>query len=148
MAFMPTLETDNYYGAFHFRVSIAGLADVNQTFTKVTNIISESEPMEFAHGTDPYMRKSVGRTKFDDLALERVYNGSDEFYEWRLEIENGSLTRRDITIELMKQDGTVVRTMVCRSAWPMKWQLPDMDASASSPASEVITLSVERVTNS
>ena len=48
----------------------------------------------------------------------------------------------------MKQDGTVVRTMVCRSAWPMKWQLPDMDASASSPASETITLSVERVTNS
>jgi len=145
----PSLAPENYYGAYYFSVSIDGLedADINQTFTKVSGVVSESEPLEFKHGTDPYIRKTVGRTKYEDLALERIYNGSDAFYKWRLEIEDGTISRKDITIRMMKANGDVVRTMVCRTAWPSKWQLPEMDASGTNPATEVITLSVEKVTN-
>jgi phage tail-like protein len=142
------LGSDNYYGSYYFRVSIPDVAgDINQTFTKVSGVVSETEPMEFKHGTDPYIRKTVGRTKYEDLSLERIYNGNDGFYTWRLEIEAGNLTRKDIKIEMMKANGDVIRTMICRSAWPSKWQLPEMDSSSTSPASEVITLSVEKVTN-
>jgi phage tail-like protein len=149
MALMPELDTDNYYGAFHFRVSIPDVAgDVNQAFVKVSGVVSQSEKMEFMHGTDPYMRKSVGRTQYEDVTLERIYNGSDAFYAWRMEVEQGLITRKDVTVYMLKQDGSTVRTMVCRKAWPVRWELPEMDAQASGPAVERITLAVEAVTNS
>lgn len=148
MALTPELDSENYVGAFHFRVSIPDVAgDVNQAFTRVSGVVSQSEKMEFMQGTDPYVRKSVGRVSYEDITLERIYNGSDSFYEWRMQVEAGQIVRRDVKIEMLKPDGTPVRTMMCRSAWPSRWELPEMDASGSSGAVERITLTVERVTN-
>jgi phage tail-like protein len=148
MGLMPELDTDNYVGAFNFRVNIPDVAgDINQAFVKVSGVVSQSEKMEFMQGTDPYMRRAVGRTSYEDMTLERIYNGSDAFYEWRMEVENGTITRRDVKIELLKPDGSPVRTMMCRAAWPSRWELPEMDASGSNGAVERITLTVERVTN-
>ena len=59
---VPELDTVNYVGSFHFRVNIPDVAgDVNQAFTRVSGVVSASEPMEFMHGTHPYVRKGVGR---------------------------------------------------------------------------------------
>lgn len=148
MGLMPELDTENYVGSFRFRVSIPDVAgDINQAFIKVSGVVSQSEKMEFMQGTDPYVRKSVGRTGYEDVMLERIYNGSDSFYEWRMQIELGGIQRRDVKIEMLKADGSPVRVMMCRSAWPSRWELPEMDARASSGALERITLTVERVTN-
>lgn len=145
---VPELDTENYVGSFHFRVSIPDVAgDVNQAFTRVSGVVSQSEPMEFMHGTDPYVRKGVGRTSYEDMTLERIYNGSDAFYSWRLEVETGTVTRRNLKIEMLKPSGEVARTMMCMGAWPSRWELPEMDASGSSGATERITLTVERVVN-
>jgi len=144
---MTEMDTENYFGAFHFRVSIPDVAgDINQTFTKVSGVVAQSEKMEFMHGTDPYMRKSVGRTSYEDMTLERVYNGNDGFYAWRQEVEQGIINRKNVTITMLKQDGQMVRKMDCLKAWPVKWELPEMDAQSSSPAIERITLAVEAVT--
>jgi phage tail-like protein len=148
MGLYNEMDTDNYIGAFNFRVSIPRYAsDINQAFVRVSGVVSTSEPMEFAHGTDPYVRKSVGRTTYEDVTLERIYNGVDSFYEWRMQIEAGSVERHDVKIELLKPDGTVSRTMICRGAWPSRWELPEMDASGSQGATERIGLTVENVTN-
>lgn len=148
MALYPELDTNSYVGAFNFRVTIPDISgDVNQAFTAVSGVVSESEKMEFMQGTDPYTRKGVGRTAYEDVSLQRVYNGTDGFYDWRMEIENGSVTRKDIKVELLRPDGQVARTMMLRGAWPSRWELPPMDASGSGGAIETITLTVERVTN-
>ena len=148
MGLVPELDTENYVGSFHFRISIPDVAgDVNQAFTRVSGVVSTSEPMEFMHGTDPYVRKGVGRTSYEDVTLERIYNGSDAFYSWRLDVEAGSIIRRDVKIEMMKGNGEVSRTMMCMGAWPSRWELPEMDASGSGGAVERISLTVERVTN-
>ncbi len=148
MALYPELDTNSYVGSFNFRVTIPDISgDVNQAFTSVSGVVSESEKMEFMQGTDPYQRKGVGRTFYEDVTLQRVYNGSDSFYGWRMEVEAGTVNRRDVKIELLRPDGQVSRTMMCRSAWPSRWELPPMDASGSEGAVESITLTVERVTN-
>lgn len=147
MGLYPELETNTYVGSFHFRVSIPNMESINQAFTGVSGVVSESEKMEFMHGTDPYVRKGAGRTTYEDVVLQRIYNGSDQFYEWRIQVEAGIVERRDIKIELLRPDGSVARTMMCRGAWPSKWELPPMDASGSSAAVESISLTVERVTN-
>ena len=41
----------------------------------------------------------------------------------------------------------VVRHMTLVQAWPIRWELPELDASGSGPATERITLSIENVTH-
>lgn len=148
MSLLPELGTEEYLGSFHFRVKIEGIStDINQAFTRISGVVSQSEPMEFMHGTDPYVRKGVGRTSFEDVTLERIWNGTDKFYEWRQEVEGGVISRKTVTIEMLKPNGEVSRTQNCIGAWPSRWELPEMDASGSSGAVERITLTVERVKN-
>lgn len=146
MGLIPEMDIDSYVGAWNFRVKIDEITgDVNQGFVRVSGVVSTSELMEFMHGIDPYVRRAPGRAQFEDMRLERVYNGTDAFYEWRLSIEEGTITRRDVTVELLKADGTPVRTMKCINAFPSRWELPDMETTGSSGALERITLTVERV---
>lgn len=134
------------YGAFRFRVYIDNSDQaVNQAFTKVSGVQSESETMEYMQGTDAYVNTAPGRPKFADVELQRVYNGIDSFYKWRRAIERGEIVRRTVTIELLDVQNRFVRAMSCIDAWPKAWYMPEMDSQTSSPAMERIVLSVSEV---
>jgi phage tail-like protein len=105
------LETDNYIGNYQFVVQIDDINEVNQTFVRVSGVVSNTEAMEFMQGTDPYVRKGVGRTSWEEVTLERVYNGADEFYDWCIQIENGDISRRNVTVCLLKLNGEQAREM-------------------------------------
>ncbi|MED5373164.1 MAG: phage tail protein [Myxococcota bacterium] len=137
--------TNNYIGSFHFRVTIEGINDPLDGFLKVSKITSTTENMDFKHGLDSAVRKAPGRTTYDDITLERVYSGLDEFYAWRQAIEAGNIDRRTVSIEFLRSDHTTMRRYVLLNAYPSKWELPAMDASGSQAATEVITLSLENV---
>lgn len=139
------LSTDSYVGAHNFQVVIDGMDAINTEFVSVAGLTSTTEVIDFAHGTDPYVRKTAGRVTYEDITMERVYKGVDAFYKWRLEVENGNIERRSITITLMNAAFEPVRSMVLDSAWPSGWVMPAMDASSSGPATESITLTCERV---
>jgi phage tail-like protein len=142
------VQTDNYVGTHNFQVKIEGIDVINTEFVSISGVVSESEEIEFMHGTDPYVRKSAGRVTYEPVTLERVYKGVDDFYGWRLEVENGNIERRDVTITMMDSAFRAIRAMTLEKAWPSKWEMPDMDASSSGPAIERITLCVERVRES
>ena len=138
--------TNNYIGSFHFRVKVDGINDPLDGFIKVSSITSTTETVEFKHGMDRAVRKNPGRTTFEDVTLERVYSGLDEFSQWRQRIVDGEIDRRTVSIEYLKPDGaTVVRRYELYNSYPSKWELPEMDAGGSNAAMERITLSVERV---
>lgn len=142
--------TDQYKNAFSFEIIITGYTDgsgINQAFTRCSGIVSNSEAMEYMHGTDPYVRKNPGRVTFEDVTLERVYNGLDDFYIWRQEIERGGSEKHDVQIYMKDRAKNVVRHMTLVQAWPIRWELPELDASGSGPATERITLSIENVTH-
>jgi phage tail-like protein len=140
--------TETFHNAFCFEVLVAGLTteNVNQAFTRVSGIVSQSEMMEFMQGTDPYVRKSPGRVSFEDISLERVWNGSDAFYDWRLAIEQGGTQTRDVSIIMKTRGLKEVRVMTLVEAWPSRWELPELDASGAGTATERITLTVLNVT--
>jgi len=148
MAVQFDLQTDNYVGTHNFQVMIEGIEVLNTEFVSVSGVVSESEEIEFMHGTDPYVRRAAGRVTYEPVVMERVYKGMDEFYAWRLEVENGNIERKNVTVTMMDAAFTPVRAMTLEGAWPSKWEMPDMDASSSGPATERITLTVERVRES
>lgn len=137
--------SNNYIGNFHFRVKVEGLNDPLDGFLKCSPITSTTENMTFKHGLDRAVRKSPGRTNVEDITLERVYSGLDEFARWRQQIVDGAYDRRTVSIEYLRGDGTVVRRYELYSSYPSKWELPSLDAGSSTPAVEKITLSAERV---
>ena len=136
--------TGVYLGTFHFRVTISG-GDPLDGFIRISPVISETEEMSFKHGMDRVVRKAMGRTVFQEIVLERVYSGRDEFSVWRDNIVMGVEDRRMVKIEYLAPDGTLIREYDCYNSWPKRWELPAMDAGSSSPAVEKITLAVERV---
>jgi phage tail-like protein len=137
--------TNNYIGSFQFRVTVEGINDPLDGFVKVSSIVSTTENIEFKHGLDANVRKAPGRTTFEDITLERVYSGLDEFATWREAIVNGTIDRRTVSVEYLRNDGTMVRKYSLYNAYPSKWELPEMDAGGSNTAVERITLSVEKV---
>jgi phage tail-like protein len=142
----PQYGLDNYIGAFNFKVSIDEIEVENSKFISVSGVVSSSETMEFMHGDDRYVMKQPGRASFEDIELKRIYQQVDAFYEWRVQIENGNIQRKNVTISLMLPDmSTVVRTMTIMDCYPSKWELPPMDASSSEAAVETITLTCSHV---
>jgi phage tail-like protein len=148
MAISYDLATDNYIGSYNFQIAIDGITDINSEFVTVSGVVSTTEELEFMHGNDPYVRKSAGRLSYEPVVMERVYKGVDDFYRWRLEVEAGNIDRKDVTIRMMNAGFQVIRQMTLGGAWPIKWEMPDMDATSSRPAMERITLSVDRVRES
>lgn len=137
--------TNNYIGSFHFRVTVEGINDPIDGFLKVGAITTTTENVDFKHGMDMSVRKAPGRTTYEDVVLERVYSGLDEFYAWRQGIEAGNIDRRTVSIEFLRPDHSTMRRYVLLNAYPSKWELPAMDASGSQTAVEKITMAVEKV---
>jgi phage tail-like protein len=117
-------------------------SDVNQAFVRISGVVTTSEDIEYMQGTDTSVGTAPGRTKFDDLQMERIFNGTDHFYAWRRRIENGEMELGNLTIEMLDRGGQVVRRVVCANAWPKRWEMPEMDATSSNLAIEKITLAV------
>jgi len=138
-------KTDLFKNAFCFEINVEGFTDVNQAFTRVSGIVSNSEAMEYMQGTDSFVRKNPGRVTFEDVTLERVYNGQDDFYTWRRSIEDGGTEKKPVQIYMKDRQLQIVRHMTLVEAWPVRWELPELDASGSGAATERITLSVQRV---
>jgi phage tail-like protein len=140
-------DLDKYMGSFNFRISIDGVPQECSKVVSVQSVQTESELVEYQLGHEPFMRKIPGRNKFSEIEITRIYQGYDQFYNWRMMIEEGIDNLRTVNIEILAPDlNTVVRKMVLHNCWPSRWQLPNMDASSTEVAIETITLACERVT--
>ncbi len=147
---------DYAYGGFRFRLFMADAngkfstdaesQQINQAFVKVSGVGTESEIIEYMQGTDVSVATSPGRVKYSNITLDRVFKGADELYRWRRRIEQGYADRRSIKVEMLDLTGQqLIRSMILHGAWPCKWNMPDLDASDSSPAIESIELAVIEV---
>jgi phage tail-like protein len=142
-------DLDKYVGAFNFRILVDGVPQESMKVLGISNVISESEIVEYKLGHEPYVRKIPGRSKFSEVEITRIYQGYDQMYSWRTKVEDGIEDLRNVKIEILAPDlKTVILQMVLHNCWPHRWQLPNLDASSTAPATETIALACERVTQS
>lgn len=143
-AILGQYPTGSFVGTFQFRVTIEGINDPLEGFTKISEIKKEIETIEFKAGTDTGVRKSMGRVKVGDVTLERPYQGMDDFYVW-FDTCTREHDKRTITIDFLKPNGDTVRRYVLLGSFPKDWTLPAMDAGASNIGIEKITLAIENM---
>lgn len=137
------------YKNFKFRVKwdgkyIAGIS-------KVGSLRRSTEPVTFRDGDDSSNpHTSPGEWTFDPIVLERGVTHDLEFENWanlsfRLGGQMSLKTfRKDITIELLNEQGILVKAFKVFRCWVSSYQvLPTLDANGSSVAIESITLENE-----
>ena len=132
------LQTDNYVGTHNFQVQVQDLAIINTEYVFVGGVRSKTEVTQTKKGP-------ITRTVYAPIEFQRIYKGVDDFYGWRLEVENGNIEKRDVTVNMMNSAFEIVRTVVLEGAWPISWEMPNMDASSSGPAFESFYLKADRV---
>ena len=137
------------YKNFKFRVKWDG--KYIPGITKITWLKRSTVPVVMRDGDDPsHSHVSPGAWRFDPITLERGITHDQEFEEWaNLSYQVGanmSLAqfRKDITIELLNEQGVVVKAFKIYRCWVSEYQvLPVLDANAPSVAMETVTLENE-----
>lgn len=139
------------YKNFKFRVKWDGKAVAG--VSKVGALKRTTSPVSHRDGNDLSTdRHSPGRTQFDDITLERGITHDREFEAWANKVYStqgdGAVSlksfRKDITIELLNLQGTVVAAYNVYRCWVTQYTaLPDLDANGEGIAFESITLKCE-----
>ncbi|MCX4247473.1 phage tail protein [Paraliomyxa miuraensis] len=139
------------YKNFRFRVRWDGL--IVAGVSKVGALKRSTEIVTHREGGDiSTPRLSPSTTKFDPISLERGITFAPEFEAWANMVYSaegdGGVSllrfRKDIRIEMLNLQGTVVRAYNVMRCWPSEFTaLPELDANGSGIAFESLTLQNE-----
>jgi phage tail-like protein len=139
------------YKNFKFRVKWDGryVADVS----RISSLRRRTEAIVHREGADPSKsRISPGATTFEPIALERGVTHDPEFENWANLVHNvqGDAAmslkeyRKDIIIELLNQQGTVVKTYKVYRCWVSEYEaLSELTANENGVVLERLVLQNE-----
>jgi phage tail-like protein len=139
------------YKNFKFRVKWDGkyVAGVS----KISALKRSTVPVAHRDGTAPSsVRLSPGTSQFEPITLERGVTHDPEFETWaNLSFNTAGdaamslkKLRKDIIIELLNEQGVVVKAFKVYRCWVSEYQiLPDLDSNANAVAIETIVLQNE-----
>ncbi|MFF3652718.1 phage tail protein [Streptomyces sp. NPDC002181] len=98
---------------------------------------------------DPLVRKQQGARQTGEVTITRGMDKSTAFTDWiKSTLVNADLDaeRQNITIALKDARKQTVRRIHLSNAWASRWEGPSLDASASGPATEQVTITYEDIT--
>ncbi|MDP5181572.1 phage tail protein [Blastococcus sp. BMG 814] len=151
--FTVNVHRFNPYMNFKFGVRVDGrlVAGVS----KISALKRTTEVVPHRHGGDPSSsRKSVGRTEYDAVTLERGVTHDEAFERWANKVWNygsglgaeSSLRdfRKDIVIEVYNEAGQLAIAYKVYRCWVSEFQaLPELDANANAVAIQTLKLENE-----
>ncbi len=130
---------------FHFRVEVLGLqsppAD-DLRFVEVGGLSLETATEEVPEGGENrFVQRYPGRTKYGDLVLKRGLLKASAVWGWaRKAIDDLDIEPKDVDVTLLDAEHQPLVTWHVVGAYPVKWSLSDLNASANSFVVETLTL--------
>jgi phage tail-like protein len=139
---MPNPSRNDPYKTFNFIVEIDGIRSAG--FTECSGLATETTIIEYREGSDKGgVRKLPGMHKFTNITLKRGLTSNRDLWQWRKNIMDGEVDRRNGTIILLADDRTEVARFNFRAGWPSKWEGPHLNAKASEVAIETLEITHE-----
>jgi phage tail-like protein len=138
-----TGERVDPFRSFNFLIEIEGIAQAS--FTECSGIGSTTEVIEHREGGDNVtVRKSPGRTSFPDLTLKWGLTSSTELWDWRQQIIDGTVLRKNGSVVIFDLANTteVARWNFLR-AWPKEWHGAALNAKGTDVAIDTLVLAHE-----
>ncbi|MDH3766679.1 MAG: phage tail protein [Nitrosopumilus sp.] len=129
---------------FQFTVNFGG---ETTTFQEVILPKSEIEVIEYRDGSDVLsnVRKIPGCTKYTNLILKRGLIKSSELYDWFKQAKQGTLERRDITVNILNEEKEPFVTWKLRNCWPTKYSGSTLNAKGNEVVIETLEIATEDV---
>jgi phage tail-like protein len=139
---MANLNRNDPYKAFNFRLEIDGIQSAG--FTECSGLSTETTIIEYREGSDPgAVRKLPGINRFSSIVLKRGMTSNRDLWQWRKNIMDGTIDRRNGAIIILADDHTEVARIEFFSGWPSKWEGPHFNAKSSEVAIETLEIAHE-----
>jgi phage tail-like protein len=128
------------YVSFCFRAEIDSI--FVSSFSEATGLTFETEVQNLREGgVNSHEWQLAGQTKFPSkVILKRGLADADALWSWYLDVMDGIIVRRRITIVLLNHAGEERWRWVFRGACPVKWSGPEFRAGTANVAFESIEL--------
>jgi len=146
---MASRETDPLV-SFSFALDIQGA--VGGFFSEISGLGSENEVAEHKvmgeDGHKQIVRKIPGRLKWGDITLKRGITNIVDVWQWRKLVEDGDIegARKNGSIMMYDQSGTLVAQWDFVNAWPSKVTGPSIQADSNALGIEEMTIVHEGIT--
>ncbi len=151
--FTVNLQRYSPYTPDYFLIYLGPATSPCAMVSKVGKISRSSDVIEYKEGGNRIILKSIGRTKYEPITLERGITQDRDFVNWANAaqvLDKGSPStslanlRKEVRIDLLNEAGQPVWRFFIHRAWVSEYQaLPDLDAGANSVAIEHIKLENE-----
>ncbi|SRR5260221_8155209 len=132
------------YKNFRFLLEIDGITQAG--FSDCSGFGSNVSVTEYREGGDSAtVRKLPGTTSYPDITLKWGVTDSRELYDWHLKAVNGAIERKNGSIILQDDLGQEKVRWNFFTAWPSKYDAPDLAAKGNDVAIDTLTISCERM---
>ena len=140
------------YRVFRYKVEIDSIT--SGAFSEISGLSQSVDVVEFRYGntsrTTP--RKFPGLTKYGNVVLRRGVLGGLDTLSWILSVaSNGTsgptgIQRKKVTITLVDDAGKDGPKWELIDAWPVSYEVSDLDATSSEVAFETLEIAHEGLT--
>lgn len=131
---------------FRFRVEIDGLPSA--AFSEATIGATTTDVIEYREGSDPpHARKLSGLTKFGNVTLKRGVTKSQDLSDWHKQAmtQGSSASRRRVVVAVQDESGQDMTLFVISEAWPVKYEVSDLNAKGGDVLIELLELTNEGI---
>lgn len=131
-------EAEEIYKAKNFKVDING---TELGFKEVQLPNMSFQEVEYREGSDPsHMSKKPGAGDKGSVTLVRGDDGDTTLGEWFKSVreEGAENHKRDITVTVIKKDGTNGPSWVFEGCWPTEYNPADLTAGQSDAATQTV----------
>ena len=135
---MPIASREDPFKSHSFLAEIDGIASA--FFKSVSGLDAEVEVIELRSIEELVTRKLPGRVRFSNVRLERGLTTSRDLFDWWAAVLDGAVDRRGVAIMLLDDGRRPVLRWELQQAWPVKWEIAELDAAKNEVAIESLTL--------
>lgn len=129
---------------FHFKVEVEGLGpnDNDVRFAEVGGLSAELVTEEVPEGGENrFVQKYPIRAKFPELVLKRGLLMQSSLLDWvRASIEQLEIAPKLVHVKLLNEEHQPLLTWNLIDAYPTKWSVSDLNASANAIVIETLQL--------
>lgn len=129
---------------FHFKVEVIGLPpnDNDVRFTEVSGLSVELGTEEVAEGGENrYVQKYPTAAKYPELVLKRGLFPGSEVMSWVKKcVESHVIEPKNVDVKLLNEEHQPLLTWHLVKAWPTKWAVSDLNATANAVVIETLQL--------
>jgi len=136
---------------FHFTVEfigVDGVTDNDNRFQTVTGLNVEMNTEELTEGGENrFVHKLPTRAKYPNLTLKRGMLNGSALIKWFTDaVENHKFSPVTINVSLLNEEHNPLATWSFIGAYPVKWEISDMDATQNKIVVDTIEIAYKYFT--